>query len=182
MSDLLALLDTLDGLRKAATDSTRFHATKRYDFGESAYALWPELSTALRTALTTTDGEREVREALAAAGDTDMDNIGHLRTALNLLATERAKAADAARERDELRAALLNESGQGDPPSKGWEWTQTQHQHGVWVRDHMGTMVQRTTSGVWYWTSVLHGFSPDKIRDTAREAMKAADAHTKVTP
>lgn len=79
------------------------------------------------------------------------------------------------RERDELRAALLNERGEGEPPSEGWEWIQTQHQHGVWVRDHMGTMVQRTTSGVWYWTSVLHGFSPDKIRDTAREAMRAAD-------
>lgn len=150
--DPLALLDTLDGLHKAATDSTRFHATKRYDFGESAYALWPELSTALRTALTTTDGEREVREALAefdardrshdiendgavcvschvslrlrdecdwpddgdvlCDGCTDRDRrayVDHLRTALNLLATERAKAADAARERAAIVAWLRSE-------------------------------------------------------------------------
>lgn len=208
-SDLLALLDTLDGLRAdaATADGCTIESS---DAGWCVWAkaylndspadtalvvalrlAYPRLAQALRTALTpTTDGEREAREALFFA---DRDHAAGFRcvpepihralsTALNLLATERAKAADAARERDELRAALLNESGQGDPPSKGWEWIQTQHQHGVWVRDHMGTMVQRTTSGVWYWTSVLHGFSPDKIRDTAREAMKAADAHTKVTP
>lgn len=100
---------------------------------------------------------------------------GHVRAALTMLEDVEAALATVTRERDEAQAALLNESGQGDPPSKGWEWIQTQHQHGVWVRDHMGTMVQRTTSGVWYWTSVLHGFSPDKIRDTARDAMRAAD-------
>lgn len=67
---------------------------------------------ALRTALTpTTDGEREAREALFFA---DRDHAAGFRcvpepihralsTALNLLATERAKAADAARERDEAR-------------------------------------------------------------------------------
>lgn len=70
---------------------------------------------ALRTALTpTTDGEREAREALFFA---DRDHAAGFRcvpepihralsTALNLLATERAKAADAARERAAIVADL----------------------------------------------------------------------------
>ena len=202
-SDLLALLDTLDGLHKAATDSTRFHATKRYDFGESAYALWPALSTALRTALTpTTDGEREAREALFFA---DRDHAAGFRcvpepihralsTALNLLATERAKAADAARERDELRAALLNESGQGDPPSEGWAFADPDPlgakpcdygmEFRVWMK---GDVLLRRTDHTPAWRTYrlnegwcAVAFGP--AYDTAREAMKAADAPTKVTP
>ena len=85
---------------------------------ESIVALhnaYPRLAQALRTALTpTTDGEREAREALARYdsdpyhGDPQEQDIDadHLRTALALLDAERAKAADAARERAAIVADL----------------------------------------------------------------------------
>ena len=181
---------------------------------------------ALRTALTpTTDGEREVREALAKVDHTTSCGAvvrpgwacglvkghegacgtyvygvrchewrEHLRTALALLATERAKAADAARERDELRAALLNESGQGDPPSEGWAFADPDPlgakpcdygmEFRVWMK---GDVLLRRTDHTPAWRTYrlnegwcAVAFGP--AYDTAREAMKAADAHTKVTP
>lgn len=186
VSDLLALLDTLDGLHKAATEGEWFVATgcswrrilivgpdspvvvptierdghpdlhATMPTLESIVALhnaYPRLSAALREALDvgahphivtcnaarttpiggdmcscpagleikrlrvaltpTTDGEREAREWVARfdldrpmyAGDFALCP-SHLRTALALLATERAKAADAARERAAIVADL----------------------------------------------------------------------------
>ena len=121
-------------------------------------------------------------------------DAAHLRTALALLATERAKAADAARERDELRAALLNESGQGDPPSEGWAFADPDPlgakpcdygmEFRVWMK---GDVLLRRTDHTPAWRTYrlnegwcAVAFGP--AYDTAREAMKAADAHTKVTP
>lgn len=158
---------------------------------------------ALRTALTpTTDGEREAREALFFA---DRDHAAGFRcvpepihralsTALNLLAAERAKAADAARERDELRAALLNERGEGEPPSEGWAFADPDPlgakpcdygmEFRVWMK---GDVLLRRTDHTPAWRTYrlnegwcAVAFGP--AYDTAREAMKAADAHTKVTP
>ena len=164
-SDLLALLDTLDGLHKATTSGewrstwddpvvngdddsqatietmdphatgldkgivqvlwfNGHHAGCTRENAASIAALhnaYPHLAQALRTALTpTTDGEREAREALFFA---DRDHAAGFRcvpepihralsTALNLLATERAKAADAARERAAI-VADLREAARG---------------------------------------------------------------------
>ena len=252
-SDLLALLDTLDGLHKDASPGEwRYSVDKCWwpgkhgaepittpqeaVFGDgvrpclaltgeaddpqsiadgrwiaAAKNAYPHLAQALRTALTpTTDGEREAREALFFA---DRDHAAGFRcvpepihralsTALNLLATERAKAADAARERDELRAALLNESGQGDPPSEGWAFADPDPlgpkpcdygmEFRVWMK---GDVLLRRTDHTPAWRTYrlnegwcAVAFGP--AYDTAREAMKAADAadaiergaHTKVTP
>ena len=255
MADLLALLDTLDGLHKATTSGewrstwddpvvngdddsqatietmdphatgldkgivqvlwfNGHHAGCTRENAASIAALhnaYPHLAQALRTALTpTTDGEREAREALFFA---DRDHAAGFRcvpepihralsTALNLLAAERAKAADAARERDELRAALLNESGQGDPPSEGWVFADPDPlgakpcdygmEFRVWMK---GDVLLRRTDHTPAWRTYrlnegwcAVAFGP--AYDTAREAMKAADAadaiergaHTKVTP
>ena len=163
-ADLLALLDTLDGLHKATTSGewrstwddpvvngdddsqatietmdphatgldkgivqvlwfNGHHAGCTRENAASIAALhnaYPHLAQALRTALTpTTDGEREAREALFFA---DRDHAAGFRcvpepihralsTALNLLATERAKAADAAMERAAIVAWLRGEAG-----------------------------------------------------------------------
>ena len=180
-------------------------------FIAALHNAYPRLAQALRTALTpTTDGEREAREALFFA---DRDHAAGFRcvpepihralsTTLNLLAAERAKAADAARERDELRAALLNESGQGDPPSEGWAFADPDPlgpkpcdygmEFRVWMKGDV--LLRRTDhTPAWRtyrlnegWCAVAFG----QAYDTAREAMNAVDAanaiergaHTKVTP
>ena len=164
-ADLLALLDTLDGLHKATTSGewrstwddpvvngdddsqatietmdphatgldkgivqvlwfNGHHAGCTRENAASIAALhnaYPHLAQALRTALTpTTDGEREAREALFFA---DRDHAAGFRcvpepihralsTALNLLATERAKAADAARERAAIVAWLREQASE----------------------------------------------------------------------
>jgi hypothetical protein len=62
--DLLALLDTLDGLYTKAESSETSNDWTTYI--ASLSLAYPRLAQALRTALTpTTDGEREAREALA---------------------------------------------------------------------------------------------------------------------
>ena len=162
-SDLLALLDTLDGLHKDASPGEwRYSVDKCWwpgkhgaepittpqeaVFGDgvrpclaltgeaddpqsiadgrwiaAAKNAYPHLAQALRTALTpTTDGEREAREALFFA---DRDHAAGFRcvpepihralsTALNLLAAERAKAADAARERAAIVAWLREQASE----------------------------------------------------------------------
>ena len=145
-SDLLALLDTLDGLMVAMTPGPYCRAhhgawelqarpnQRLADFGTIDHAAddaqavqallnaYPRLSAALRAVLTPADeGEREAREALGTA-EHDIQHaapaeaaqrtagwgtpIRHLRHVLALLATERAKAADAARERAAIVAWL----------------------------------------------------------------------------
>lgn len=76
-------------------------------------------------------------------------------------------AAEVVAERDELRATLANERGEGEPPSEGWEWADDAWHKGaayVWRRDSVPT---------WEWTV---GRSWRGEAPTARAAMIAADA------
>lgn len=75
-------------------------------------------------------------------------------------------------ERDELRATLDNERGEGAPPVDGWAW------RGEWVNEESGLRIGRDPlkRHPWIvvpllppWGSVAHG-------DTARAAMRAAHA------
>ena len=72
------------------------------------------------------------------------------------------------RERDELRAALLNERGEGEPPAPPWAWI-----HGVWERAD-GLVVGRDEDDRWCFEGIPGVYlSPDP--NTARETMRQAD-------
>ena len=80
------------------------------------------------------------------------------------------------RERDELRAALLNERGEGEPPSDGWRFDSELCE---WIRPvHDGVpTVWHSNRGVgWRW-AIIEGKARTKPVETptAREAMRAAD-------
>jgi hypothetical protein len=70
-------------------------------------------------------------------------------------------------ERDELRAELLNERGEGEPPSEGWAWSQGR---GGWVCESW--LVYR--DGL-EWVAEFGGESMFD-RPTARECMRHAEA------
>lgn len=81
----------------------------------------------------------------------------------------------------ESEATLLNERGEGDPPSEGWEWD---GDGGQWVRfvsESVGVAyVSRSGSG-WAWEAD-YGTDGEGPHPTARAAMKAADAATREVP
>lgn len=106
----------------------------------------------------------KARAALAEAGDTDMDNMGHLRAALTEI--DRLTAAMV-----EAEATIANERGEGEPPTPGWnydagEWVHPDATVSPVVVTALGGSVRRR----WEWGTV------DKAgqRDTARAAMRAA--------
>jgi hypothetical protein len=116
----------------------------------------------------------KAREALAEAGDTDMDNLGHLRVALTEV--DRLTAALA-----EAEATIANEHGDGPAPAEGWQWITTSSMQGMWRRETNDNdqMVQRLMGRGWYWTDWEHPFHPDNVRPTARAAMRAATSAAK---
>ena len=98
MSDILALLDTLDGLHKAGTPEPWWRDRDSIESNSGGVISgW------------SFDGDADLTIELRNA----YPHLAQaLRTALNLLATERAKAADAARERAAI-VADLREAAQG---------------------------------------------------------------------
>lgn len=101
-----------------------------------------------------------------------------------------------ARERDELRAALLNEHGEGDPPSEGWArndfdsravgiaWYRPSNADGslppAGAMDYTYALwvYREPTEPEWTWECEHADFSSRDIQGkapTAREAMRAAD-------
>ena len=91
---------------------------------------------------------------------------------------------EARRERDELRATLDNERGEGEPPSEGWEWRGS-----AWWRDLPDNRVIRVSimTGVdipiWrVWIESATGYDGYYLAHhdhNARAAMKAADEAAK---
>jgi hypothetical protein len=87
------------------------------------------------------------------------------------------------RERDELAATLANERGEGEPPSEGWTYRENMNQ---WERDRgdwecIVKRDDRARSWRFEWVNYAEGGDvdedwPDGAADTARAAMKAADA------
>lgn len=101
-----------------------------------------------------------------------------------------------ARERDELRAALLNERGEGEPPSEGWArndfdsravgiaWYRPSNADGslppAGAMDYTYALwvYREPTEPEWTWECEHADFSSRDIQgkaSTAREAMRAAD-------
>ena len=77
------------------------------------------------------------------------------------------------RERDELRAALLNERGEGEPPSEGW--TPVDATPGRWEHHARGWCCYRVKTRE-YIVIERGSLSGELAREkTAREAMRAAD-------
>ena len=83
---------------------------------------------------------------------------------------------DARQQLAELEATIANDQGRGEPPSPGWRFVVDDALHGRWEHPERLGMVQRTMVRGWYWTDWDHSFHPDRVKATAREAMRAADA------
>jgi hypothetical protein len=106
----------------------------------------------------------KAREALAEAGDTDMDNLGHLRVALTEV--DRLTAALA-----EAEATIANERGEGEPPGPGWVWAE-----GAWDHER-GTVVGRDEDDRWCFAA-SDGVYLYPEPNTARAAMRVATTAT----
>ena len=123
-----------------------------------------------------TDSERKAREALAEyeavpVGEWRMQiGAGHVRALVDALDAKDAELA-------ELRLTLLNERGQGEPPSPGWAWEAdfTSPGCGAWVDHSWCGWACPIDGGGWEWGS--GGGDPDGETPTAREAMRDATAH-----
>lgn len=80
------------------------------------------------------------------------------------------KAVATIMERDELRAALLNERGEGEPPSEGWTYAQ-----GTWCKGDWTIWRDTETDGIAVWVADWGGESMFD-RPTARECMCHVEA------
>lgn len=79
------------------------------------------------------------------------------------------------KERDELRATIDNERGEGAGPSDGWTCEPGGR---FWRHDHASAHVVNQHTGGWAW--FIYDSEGDErddgIAETARQAMRAADA------
>lgn len=155
-------------LLKSATPGSMRAADDGSGCGPDCCKTWVVRdNVGVRLALLDADGEADARLFAAAP------SLAHTVIALEA-------------ERDELRLTLLNERGEGAPPSEGWAWGDdggkcSQHE---WIKagPRLDSAVWRGPCNIepyWYWQAHPIGGSRQGSEPTAREAMKAADIATK---
>jgi hypothetical protein len=120
----------------------------------------------------------EARAALAGSVDPLFATSLRENVRAKLIPTMGEEINTLAADRDELRAALLNERGEGEPPSAGWRWV-----NGLcgrqWSHTNGSAVSPRKREDGWGWDTSLGAHYQEGVEPTAREAMRAADRAAK---